>query len=432
MTRTPPHDTGAERSVLGACMLNAEAAATAMAMLAPESFYRPAHGTIFSAMLALAEGSDPIDFATVRHELRNAGFLENAGGTGYITELTDDTPTAANVEHYARVVSDHARRRAIITHGNAIAESGYDTARPPDEIEDEAAAALTGATDRRTTGPTMAKDLAHAEVADAKLRAKRGGPLGIRTGLRSVDKWIGSLRPGSLVILAGRPSMGKTALAINMTSHAILEEKVPTLVMSYEMSKGALFQRLICAHAQLGSSDLDRMRLDFEQEQRYHRSVAEYAAAPLAIDESQPGIMGLRSIARRHKQRHGLGLLVVDYIQRMEGDGSRSGNREGDISEISRKLKGIASELSIPVVALSQLNRGVETRPDKLPRLSDLRESGAIEQDADVVGLLYREHYYNKKADEAAAQLIIAKQRNGPTGTVHLRWSARHCLFEDA
>ena len=432
--RTPPQDVDAERSVLGGMLIDDGAVAEAIGLLRADDFYRPGHARVFEAMLALYERSEPIDEVTVRAQLQSLGTLESMGGTANLVSLSQAVPTAANVVHYARIVRNRALTRRLIHAATAIAGAGYEGQHDIDVLLDEAEAKIFEITsDRQTQSFTPLKEV----VKDAfklieKLYENKEPITGVSTGFIDLDSMTSGLQPSDLIIVAGRPSMGKTAFALGLAQNAAIRNKTSVALFSLEMSKEQLVMRMLCSEARI---DSQRMRGGLLKDQDWPKlahAAGLLSEAPIFLDDTGSiSILEMRAKARRLQAERGLGLIVVDYLQLMRG---RTGNegREREISEISRGLKALAKELKVPVVALSQLNRSLEARQDKRPMLSDLRESGAIEQDADVICFVYRDEYYNPETEaKGVAEVIIGKQRNGPTGTVQLRFFRELTRFEN-
>lgn len=430
--RVPPQDVEAERSVLGAMLLNPEALTEVASTLSPDDFYRPSHAHIYEAVVNLFEKNQPIDELTVRAQLQEMGKLEAVGGSVYLAALTDSVPTAANVTYYAKIVKNRAVARHLISAATKIAGEAYEGRTDIESLLDGAESSIfevTSSRDQRAFVPI--KEVVKDAFKMIEKRYERKEAItGVPTGFIDFDNMTAGLQPADLIILAGRPSMGKTALALNMAQQAAVQYKVPVAVYSLEMSKESLVMRMLCAE---GRIDAHRMRGGFLKDSdwpKLARAAGALAEAPMYIDDSGAlTVMEMRAKSRRLKAEKGLGMIVVDYLQLMHG---RAESREREISEISRGLKALAKELNVPVMALSQLNRSLESRTDKRPMLSDLRESGAIEQDADVICFVYRDEYYNPDTEaKGQAELIIGKQRNGPTGTVHLRFFNEHTRFEN-
>jgi len=439
--RIPPQDLSAEQGVLGGCLLHGvDALATVAGRLDPGDFYHQRHGQIFKAMLALYEKNQPVDEITVTSWLQDAGKLEATGGALYLAQLSDTIPTQYFVEAYAGLVKDKSLLRDFIAVSAKATEEAYSRQAEARQIIEDAEAAIFAITERDFAGDVVAMaDLIAPSIATIEARFRDKGQVsGVPSGFKRLDKMTMGWQPGELIILAARPSMGKTALALNMAGHAALSHGLPVLVFSLEMSREQLALRLLCAE---GGVSGERVRSGFlhpDDFERLSRAAGLLHAAPLFIDDTPSiSILELRAKARRTKKRAGLGLVVVDYLQLMRGpDGAE--RREQEVSAISRALKALAKELHVPVIALSQLNRKVEDRPgEKRPQLGDLRESGAIEQDADVIAFIYRKKVYKREhdpeeADDHLAEIILAKQRNGPTGTVKLAFLDDLTRFQDA
>ena len=432
--RMPPQDVDAERSVLGAMLLEAEAASEALSLLSGEDFYRSAHARIFSAMADLFERNEPLDEVTVAARLKTQGQLEQVGGSHYLASLTERVPTAANIAHYARIVRARALTRRLIQAATSIAGSGYDGTGEVETLLDEAEKKIFEVTSsREQRGFTSIKELVDSSFRYIETQFERKENVtGVPTGFVDLDNITSGLQPGDLIIIAGRPSMGKTAFAMNIAQNAAINKKCSVAVFSLEMSKEQLAIRMMCSEAKVESQKVRGGRLAQEDWHKLSLAANSLLHAPIYIDDtSSLSVLEMRAKSRRLQAEHGLGLVVVDYLQLMRGRASTEG-REREISEISRGLKALARELSVPVMALSQLNRSLESRSDKRPMLSDLRESGAIEQDADVIGFVYRDDYYDQDSeDKGLAEVIIGKQRNGPTDTVKLRFAREYTRFEN-
>ncbi|HIJ78717.1 MAG: replicative DNA helicase [Desulfobulbaceae bacterium] len=434
--RIPPQNLEAEQCVLGSIMLQQGAMAKAAELLNEDDFYRDAHKSIFTAMITLFDRGEPLDLITVSSLLRDNNVLEKVGGPGYLATLTDIVPVAANLAYYAKIVREKAILRKLIQTTTEIAGRCYEEQGDIDGLLDEVEQTVFEISrsksgqafhDLKTVMNTTFKYI-------EKLYERKEHITGVPTEFHDFDKMTAGLQPADLIILAGRPSMGKTALAMNMVQNAAHFHKVPVAVFSLEMSKEQLGMRLICS---MGRINAQRLRTGFLQEQdwpKLTRAVGMLSEAPIYIDDTAAiSVLEMRAKARRMKTEHNIGMVVVDYLQLMRGR-SNVQSREQEISEISRSLKAMAKELKIPVIALSQLNRSLESRPNKRPQLSDLRESGAIEQDADVIIFIYRDEVYNKAEDNprrGIAEVIIGKQRNGPTGSVDLAFLDRFTSFEN-
>jgi replicative DNA helicase len=432
--KVPPHSIEAEESVIGGVLLDNTALDRALELVTPEHFYRKAHRQIMHAIVDLNERSEPVDLVTLAEALRGRNELQDVGGAAYLAELAERVPTAANVGYYARIVRDKALLRALIQTSTEIAMRGFEAPGDVDAFLDEAEHEIYRIAEGKThpafqrVGEILIDSMKQVE----RLYERRELVTGVPTGFKDLDRKTAGLQPGDLVIVAGRPSMGKTAFALNVAQYAALETGVGVAVFSLEMSKEQLVLRMLCSEARV---DQSRVRAGDAQERDYPKlaiAAQRLSEVPIFIDDTPAlSILELRAKARRLKRDHQarLGLVIVDYLQLMRGP--TSDNREQEISAISRSLKALAKELAIPIVALSQLNRQVEQRKEKEPVLADLRESGAIEQDADVIMFLFRPHVYDEKADERDAEVIIGKQRNGPIGKVPLVFFSEYTRFEN-
>jgi replicative DNA helicase len=423
MDRIPPQNIDAERSTLGSMLLDKEAIYNVIEILKPEDFYREAHRVIFEVVSHLNNKSEPVDIITVSEELKQRNMLDKVGGIAYLTSLANAVPTAANAGHYAKIVEEKALLRSIISVCANIIALGYEGAGEVDQILDEAEKQIFQITQKRNVKGYVSLRSILIETFERieQLYESKGGVTGVASGFSDFDRMTAGLQPSDLIILAARPSMGKTTFALNIASHAAMSLKLPVIMFSLEMSKEQLAIKLLCSEAEV---DNQRIRtgtlLDTDWPKLSH-ALGKLSDSLMFIDDT-PGctVMEIRAKARRIKSEHGLGLIVIDYLQLMQGRG-KSENRQQEVSEISRSLKSLARELEVPVIALSQLSRAVEQRTDKHPSLADLRESGSLEQDADIVMFLYREDYYIPDTDrKGVTDLIIAKQRNGPVGQVGL------------
>ncbi len=432
LDRVPPQNIEAEKCVLGSIFLDNNALLKVIDLLQPEDFYRPAHSSIFRTMLDLFNSNEPIDLVTVHNALHDKDLLEQVGGAAYLAELAHFVPTAANVVYYAHIVREKSILRRLIATATEIASRCYEGTEPVDDLLEEAERSIF---EIRAQGNSKnffsIKDIIKSAVYQIEqLHHRKEEITGIPTGFREFDRLTAGLQPADLIIVAGRPSMGKTALALNIAQHAALEHEVPVAIFSLEMSKEQLATRMLCAEAKVDAQALRTGRLSDADWQRLTFAANRLSQASIFVDDTPAlTVLELRAKARRLMAEHGLGLVIIDYLQLMRSRERRE-RREQEISEISSSLKAMAKELNIPVVALSQLNRQVETREIKRPQLADLRESGAIEQDADVIVFIYRDEVYNKESpDKGKAELIIGKQRNGPTGTVKLAFLAQYSCF---
>lgn len=421
--RVPPQDLAAEQSVIGAMLLDKHAITKALEILQPDSFYRDAHRCIYEAMLELFDRGEPVDLVTVTDALRKAGRLEQAGGVIYVTDLLNSVPTAANIEHYAKIVEEKATLRRLIDAGTQIVSQAYDGSEDVDQILDQAEKAVFGIALKRVREGFHKIDSVIKGVLDKidSLYGKKEAITGMPSGFADLDQLTAGFQNSDLIILAARPSVGKTAFALNIALNLAIKHKIPAAMFSLEMSKEQLAQRMLCSEAEINAQKLKTASLPDIGWKKLTRALGRLSEAPIFIDDS-PSLTSteIRAKARRLKIERGLGLIVVDYLQLMRGR-PRVENRVQEISEIARSLKTLARELEVPVIALSQLSRAVEQRTDRIPRLSDLRESGEIEQTADLVMFIHREGYYNPMSERGnIAEIIIAKQRNGPVGTVEL------------
>jgi replicative DNA helicase len=437
--RTLPHNLEAEKSVLGAILIHNEAFNHAAELIDSRDFFRDAHRRIFDKMVALSERNDAIDLVTLKEELQRSGELEEVGGPAYIASLADGVPRSANVEHYARIVKEKATLRNLIHSANRILADAYQAEDDADLILDGAEKAIFAiAEDRIREGFVPLRDLVQSSFATIeKLQQHKGLVTGVPTGFVDLDEMTSGLQPSDLVLVAARPSMGKTSFVLNVAQHIGTQTEMTVGFFSLEMSKEQLFMRMLTSEARI---DAHRFRSGYLNEKDYGRlshALGTLADARVFIDDSASiGVLEMRAKARRLQAEHGLHLLIIDYIQLMQGRG-RFENRQTELASISRSLKGLAKELKVPIVALSQLSRAPETRSDHRPQLSDLRESGALEQDADVVMFIFREEQYrdaegqpNQEA-EGIAEIIVGKQRNGPVGTVKLAFIKEHTRFEN-
>jgi len=434
--KVPPHSLEAERSVLGSVLVDASVLERLEGLITADSFYKPAHQKIWRAMEALAARGEPVDLVTLTEELRRRGELDEVGGHAYLVGLAEATPTAAYAEHYAKIVAEKAALRRLIAAAGEVMRLAYEEAGSLDEILDRAGQLILEVQKdgHRRDFQTMEQLVQETFELINKFYEHKGLPRGVRTGFHDLDRMIGGLEPGSLNIIAARPSMGKTSFALTIAQNAALKQGVPVGIFSLEMPATQLVTRMIASEARI---DMNRLRLGELSDRDFQRLVdvaGKIAEAPIYIDDTPDlSLLELRARARRLAAQHKLGLIIVDYLQLMSGaaGSSKVENRQQEIAAISRGLKSLARELDIPVIALSQLSRAVESRQDKRPMLSDLRESGSIEQDADLVLFIYREEYYKPGHKPGIAEIIIGKQRNGPTGTVELQFHSTYVRFND-
>lgn len=439
--RVPPQNIEAEQAVLGAMLIDKEAIAKATEVLSADDFYREAHRVIFSAMLELYNKNEAVDMVTVTEILKRDNKLEDIGGIAYITSLANVVLTAANVKYHAEIVAEKSVLRQLVRVSTEIAAMGYEANDDVGTLLDTAESRILEISNRKKKADfTPINDILMDSVQSIEsLLQNKGGLTGIPAGFADLDKLTSGLHPSDFIILAARPSMGKTALALNIVQNVALRahkaiggEPRSVAFFSLEMSKEQLVNRMLCAEAGIDSQRLRVGEMHDEDWTHLWDACDTMSRAKIYIDDTA-GItaMEMRSRARRLKAEHGLNLIVVDYLQLMQGSGKRnnSGDRQQEVSEISRSLKALARELDVPVLALSQLSRSVESRQVKRPMLSDLRESGSLEQDADIVAFLYREDYYNPETENKHTELIIAKHRNGPVDTVNLFFQKQFTKF---
>ncbi|MCK8824555.1 replicative DNA helicase [Fuchsiella alkaliacetigena] len=432
--RIPPRSIDAEKSTLGAMLIDRNAIAKVVEILNSEDFYREAHNIIFQVICNLFEEGEPVDLVTVAEKLRTKEVLEEIGGLSYLTSLANSVPTSTNVEHYAYLVEEKAVLRKLISSANQISDLGYQGEEDLEIVLDRAEQLIFNVSQKRAV-KTFAeiKDVLMSTFDDLEmLYENKGGVTGVPTGFSDLDKMTSGFQESDLVIIAARPSMGKTALALNIAQYAAIQEDIPVAIFSLEMSKEQLVQRMLCCEAQV---DNHRLRTGYLNENDWDKltdAAGSLSEADIFIDDTPAiTVMEMRAKARRIKAEHGLGLILIDYLQLMQGSG-RVESRQQEVSKISRSLKSLARELEVPVVSLSQLSRAVEQRNDKRPQLSDLRASGSIEQDADVVAFIYRDEYYNPDTEKKGiTEIIIGKQRNGPVGMVELAFQKEYTRFVD-
>jgi replicative DNA helicase len=431
--RVPPHNLQAEESLLGAMLLSRDAIAAAVEIVSADDFYKPAHGHIYDAVTSLFAAGEPADPVTVAEELSRAGLLDAIGGPATLVSIQAATPAITSAARYARIVEEHSLLRRLIGVAGEIAELGYDV---PDDVAkavDKAEALVFHVAQRRVTD-TMApmRDLLSASLDRLEQLYERGEAItGIPTGYADLDEILSGMQPSNLIVVGARPSMGKTSWALGAATHVAVHAGRPVLIFSLEMSQLEVSQRILSAEARVDSTKVRTGRLSQGDWTQISHAVGRLAEAPIFVDDNaNVSVMEIRAKARRLKSSTGgLGLVVIDYVQLMTGR-SRAENRQVEVSEISRSLKILARELECPVVALAQLNRQLEQRADKRPMLADLRESGSLEQDSDVVLFLYRDEIYNPETpDRGTAEILVAKHRSGPTGKVRLAWLDRYTKF---
>ncbi len=440
-TKTPltvlPHNLEAEAGLLGGILVDKEALVKVADIVATEDFYVDRNGIIYGAMADLYEARQPIDLLTLSNRLESVKELDKIGGSAYLTELVEQVPTAAHVAHYARIVSHKATLRRLITAASTIAGLGHDESTPLDGLLDKAEQTLFGVSQKHLKQNFIPISSVLAESFDRldELHKDKNSLRGIPTGFKALDGVLAGLQKSDLIILAARPSMGKTTLAMNIAHHVAVKEGIPVGIFSLEMGKEQLIDRMLATESGIDAWKLRNGRLEDSDFPKINNAMAVLSEAPVYIDDSaSANVMEMRTKARRLQSEHDLGLIIIDYLQLISGRKvSGSENRVQEVSEISRSLKGLARELNVPVLALSQLSRSVESRTPPVPMLSDLRESGSIEQDADVVMFIYREDYYRGKEAEqpGSAQILVRKHRNGPTGEVELFFHPEQLLFRD-
>jgi replicative DNA helicase len=436
LQKLPPQSIEAEESILSAVLLDNGTLLDVLEILAPEDFYRTAHQKIFTAIGELFAKAEPVDLVTLTNILRDKNQLEDIGGAAYLARVVDTVPSAVNVEHYARIIRDKASLRRLIAKANEITQHCYEDGGDLDQVLDFAEASIFEISEDKHQAAfhPISKIIESNIDALEERQGKQALVTGVPTGFTRLDHLTSGLQGSDMVILAARPSMGKTAFALNIARNAAIDGNTPVAIFSLEMSKEQLSERMLCAEARVDSNRLRGGFLNPEDWNRITEAASVLSEAPIFIDDS-PDISAtsIRTKSRRLKMDKGLGLVIIDYLQLMRGRVSLE-RRDLEISDISRSLKLLAKELNVPVVALSQLNRKLEERADKRPQLSDLRESGALEQDADVVTFIYRDEVYNKddnNTNRGTAEIIVAKQRNGPTGIVPLNFIGQYTRFEN-
>ncbi|WP_184942809.1 replicative DNA helicase [Kitasatospora kifunensis] len=434
--RVPPQDIPAEQSVLGGMMLSKDAIADVVEVLKPLDYYRPAHELIHSAILDLYARGEPADPITVASELTKRGELTRVGGPGYLHTLVNSVPTAANAEYYAEIVHERAVLRRLVEAGTRIAGMGYAAEGDVDEIVNAAQAEIYAVTEQRTSEDyAPLADIMEGALDEIEAIGSRQGQMsGVPTGFADLDALTNGLHPGQMIVIAARPAMGKSTLALDFSRACSITNNLPSVIFSLEMGRNEIAMRLLSAEARVALHHMRSGNMTDDDWTRVARRMPDVTAAPLFIDDSPNlSMMEIRAKCRRLKQRQDLKLVVIDYLQLMQSGGSRRAeSRQQEVSDMSRNLKLLAKELEVPVIALSQLNRGPEQRTDKKPMVSDLRESGSIEQDADMVILLHREDAYEKESPRAGeADLIVAKHRNGPTATITVAFQGHYSRFVD-
>ena len=428
--RVPPQDNAAEQSVLGGMLLSKDAIAYVVEIIKDRDFYRPAHELIYNAIIELYGRGEPIDAVTVASELTKRGDISRVGGAPYLHTLISGVPTAANAGYYARIVRDHAIMRRLVEAGTKIVQLGYQSG-DVDELVDNAQAELFQVTERRAGEDYILLSELLPETVDEIERIAQGVTgEGVKSGFKDLDALTNGFHPGNMVVVAARPAVGKSTFGLDVARHAAIRQKATTAIFSLEMSRSEIAMRMLSAEGRISLNNLRTGHLSEEEWLRLATKMSEINDAPLFIDDSPNlSLMEIRAKARRLKQRHNLKLIIIDYLQLMTS-GKRVENRQQEVSEFSRTLKLLAKELDIPVIAISQLNRGPEQRTDKKPMISDLRESGSIEQDADMVILLHREDLYGDSR-QGEADFIVAKHRNGPTRTISVSAQLHFSRFVD-
>ena len=432
----PPQNLEAEESILSAILIDNSTLLDIIEILSPQDFYRSAHQKIFTAVSELFARNEPVDLVTLANQLKAAGQLEAVGGAAYLASIVDTAPMAVNAQHYARIIHDKASLRRLIEQSNKIAKRCFEDSEAVDDVIDFAESAIfeiSGAKNRQSFYPLSQIIVKNVDALE-EMQGNKALVTGVPTGYRQFDALTSGCQNSDLIIIAARPSMGKTAFALNIARNVAVEHNIAVAVFSLEMSKEQLSMRMLCSEARIDSA---RLRGGFFSRNDWHRltdAAGVLSEAPIYIDDS-PDIsaMAIRAKARRLKMDKDIGLIIIDYLQLMHGR-SYGERRDLEISDISRSLKALAKELDLPVIALSQLNRKLEERSDKRPQLSDLRESGALEQDADVVAFIYRDEVYNKdesNPNKGTAEIILGKQRNGPIGQMKLTFLGQYTRFEN-
>jgi replicative DNA helicase len=434
LDKIPPQNLEAEMAVLGSMLLDEDAISVASELLDKNSFYKDTHQKIFEAVLGLYNANKAVDLITLTEVLKRDGILDEVGGVSYLTGLVNSVPTAANISHYVSIVKEKSILRTLINNATKIISLCYESEGHIDEVVDTAERFIFEVSDRRAKGTYLAiKEIVKDSIETIdRLYQKKAHVTGIPTGYIDFDIKTAGLQSSDLIVVAGRPSMGKSAFAIGIAEYVGVVEKIPLAIFSLEMAKEQLVQRMLCAHARVDAHKVRTGYLATSDWPRLTAAAGKLSEAPIFIDDSPSiSVMELRAKARRLKAHHDIKLIILDYLQLMRGT-SGIENRQQEISEISRSIKALARELAIPIVAISQLSRAVESRTDHRPQLSDLRESGAIEQDADVVVLLLRDEYYNPTPEnQGIAEVNIAKQRNGPVGSLKLAFIKEYTRFEN-
>ena len=434
--KLPPQHIEAEQSVLGGILIENEAVNRVTEILDADDFYRDAHRKIYNALLNLSERDEPADLITLTNELRKSDQLDSIGGASYLASLIDSVPTAANIEYYARIVKEKAILRKLIQTSTEIITQGYEDRGDVEGFLDEAERAIFEISEKRVRPSfySMREIVKESFATIEKLFKKKEAVTGVPSGFKELDRMTAGFQPSDLIIIAGRPSMGKTAFCLDIAEYAAIENKIPVAIFSLEMSKEQLVIRMLCSQANVEGT---RLRTGYLSESDWPKltiAAGNLSDAPIYIDDTAAlSALELRAKARRLKSEHGLGMVIIDYLQLMKGR-TRVESRQQEISEISRSLKALAKEINIPVIAVSQLSRKTEERTGNRPQLSDLRESGAIEQDADLILFIYRDEVYNRDPENpnrGKAEVIIGKQRNGPIGKIDLAFLDKFTTFKE-
>ena len=431
--RIPPHDIEAEQAIIGSMLTDKDAVIAAIEILREQDFYREDNRIIYSAILNLYNRSEPIDIITLKAELKSMGKLEAVGGLEYIVQLPDRVPTTSNVEQYIKIVEEKSMLRALIKTADELITLGYDPTQEVEQVIDTAEKKIFEVMQKKNQkGYSSMKDILIDTFTQLEqLYNQKEMITGVPTGFADLDYRTSGLHNSDLILVAARPAMGKSAFALNIATHAAVRGKVPVAIFSLEMSKEQMANRILCSEAMVDSAKVRTGKIDDEEWAKLAAASGELSEAGIYIDDT-PGIsvMEIRAKCRKMKLEKNIGLVVIDYLQLVQGSNRKGGSREQEIAEISRSLKILAKEINVPVIALSQLSRAPEQRVDHRPMLSDLRESGSIEQDADIVMFLYRDDYYNEDTDKKnIAEVIIAKHRSGATGTVELLWLGNYTKF---
>ena len=431
--KVPPHDLEAEQAILGSMLTDKDAVISAIEVLKEDDFYREDNKLIYSAILNLYNRAEPIDIITVKAELEAMGKFEQVGGLEYLAELPEKVPTTANSSKYIKIVEEKSTLRNLIKTANEIIELGYDPTEDVEDIMEGAEKKIFNIMQNKNQkGYSAMKDiLVDSFTQLEELYNRKQHITGVPTGFADLDYKTAGFHSSDLILIAARPAMGKSAFALNIATNAAVRAKVPVAIFSLEMSKEQMVNRILCSEAMVDSNKVRTGKLEDDDWTKLAEAIGPLSEAEIYIDDT-PGIsvMEIRAKCRKLKLEKNIGMVVIDYLQLVQGSNKRNGSREQEISEISRSLKILAKEIGVPVVALSQLSRAVEQRPDHRPMLSDLRESGAIEQDADIVMFLYRDDYYNQDTDKKGiAEVILAKHRGGSTGTVELLWLGSYTKF---